>query len=288
MISPNDNLLELISRQLSTLKRSQSKVASFVLEHPSEVTEMPLAEISSRVGVSEPSVIRFCTAIGCSGYQDFKIALARSLAYARSTSHSAISPEDDIPEIISKIFDFNLSSLNWARSRLDQNSIVDAVDALTRARQIQFFGFGASGIAALDAQQKFPLFGKPCGATTDSHQMMITAAMLNSDDVVVAISNTGTTREILQAIKIACDRDVKVIGITGNVDAPLARLCDITIYVETLENTDLYTPTISRIATMVVVDILSTLVNLKLSRNHQDDVRNMKTLLADIRSIGLV
>lgn len=284
----DDNLLETISRHVPTLKRSQAKVARYVLDHPAEVTEMRLSDIAAKSDVSEPSVIRFCATIGCSGYQDMKIALARSLAYARSTSHSAISEFDNVSDVIGKIFDFNLSSLNWVRSKLDADQIVRAVEALSAARQIQFFGFGASGIAALDAQQKFPLFGKPCGAPVDGHQMMITAAMLEPHDAVVAISNTGTTREVLQAVQVARDRGVVVVGITGGPDTPLSRRSDIVISVETLENTDVYTPTISRIAAMVVIDILSTLVSLRLPKEHQDQIREMKTLLSDIRSTGLV
>lgn len=288
MNKPDDNLLERISRHLPELKRSQRKVADFVLEHPAAVTEMRLSDIAGKTGVSEPSVIRFCVSVGCSGYQDLKIALARSLAYGRATSHSAISPVDDLDDVIDKIFDFNLSSLNWVRSKLDQTQIVRAVDALDAARQIQFFGFGASAIAALDAQQKFPLFGKPCGAPTDGHQMMITAAMLQKNDVVVGISNTGTTREILQAVQVARDRGAVVIGITGAPDTPLARRSDIVISVETLENTDLYTPTISRIAAMVVIDILSTLASLRLPKDHQTRIADMKTLLSDIRNTGML
>ena len=284
----DDNLLETISRHLPNLKRSQAKVAAFVLANPADVTNMRLSDIAARTEVSEPSVIRFCTSIGCSGYQDMKIALARSLAYARSTSHSEISKNDDVSSVIDKIIDFNLSSLNWVRSKLDQNQIIEAVEVLSKARQIQFFGFGASGIAALDAQQKFPLFGKPCGAPTDSHQMMITAAMLQEGDAVVAVSNTGTTREILQAVQVARDRGALVVGISGGSDSPLSRKSDVFIAVETLENTDLYTPTISRIAAMVVIDILSTLASLRLPEDHQDRIREMKSMLSDVRSTGMI
>lgn len=288
MNKQDDNLLEQISRHLPELKRSQRKVADFVLENPAAVTEMRLSDIAAKTGVSEPSVIRFCVSVGCGGYQDLKIALARSLAYGRASSHSAISPVDAMDDVIDKIFDFNLSSLNWVRSKLDQTQIVRAVDALAAARQIQFFGFGASAIAAMDAQQKFPLFGKPCGAPADGHQMMITAAMLQDGDVVVAISNTGTTREVLQSAQIARDRGALMIGITGAPDTPLARRSDIVISVETLENTDLYTPTISRIAAMVVIDILSTLCSLRLPKNHQTRIAEMKTLLSDIRNTGML
>lgn len=287
MNKTDDNLLETISRHLPALKRSQAKVAQFVLANASEVTGMRLSEIAARTEVSEPSVIRFCVSVGCSGYQDLKIELAKSLAFARSTSHSAISQTDGPHDIITKVFDFNLSSLNWVRSNLNENQIMRAVDILTKANQIQFFGFGASGISAMDAQQKFPLFGRPCGAVVDGHQMIITGAMMHMGDVIVAISNTGTTREVLQACNVAQERGALVIGLTRSFDSPLAQRCNAPIIIETLENTDLYTPTISRIAVMVVIDILSTLTSLKLSENHQENIREMKRILSNVRSTGL-
>ena len=283
----DDNLLETISRHLPALKRSQSKVAQFVLANPNEVTGMRLSDIAARTEVSEPSVIRFCVSVGCSGYQELKIELAKSLAYARSTSHSAISKTDGPSDVIAKVLDFNLSSLNWVRSKLHEDQILQAVDILAKANQIQFFGFGASGISAMDAQQKFPLFGRPCGAVVDGHQMVITGAMLRAGDVIVAISNTGTTREVLQACKVAQERGAQVIGLTRSLESPLAQRCDVPIVIETLENTDLYTPTISRIAVMVVIDILSTLTSLKLPEDHQENIREMKRILSYVRGTGL-
>jgi RpiR family carbohydrate utilization transcriptional regulator len=142
----DDNLLETISRHLPNLKRSQAKVAAFVLANPADVTNMRLSDIAARTEVSEPSVIRFCTSIGCSGYQDMKIALARSLAYARSTSHSEISKNDDVSSVIDKIIDFNLSSLNWVRSKLDQNQIIEAVEVLSRRAKSSFSVSGHQGL----------------------------------------------------------------------------------------------------------------------------------------------
>ncbi len=287
MNRPDDNLLETISRHLPSLKRSQAKVAHFVLANPNEVTGMRLSDIAAKAEVSEPSVIRFCVSVGCSGYQELKIELAKSLAFARSTSHSAISATDGPSDVIAKVFDFNLSSLNWVRSKLDEDQIFRAVKVLSKANQIQFYGFGASGISAMDAQQKFPLFGRPCGAVVDGHQMVITSAMMRAGDAIVAISNTGNTREVIQACKVAQERGAQVIGLTQSSESPLAQRCDVTIVVETLENTDLYTPTISRIAVMVVIDILSTLTSLTLPEDHQENIREMKRILSDVRSTGL-
>lgn len=279
----DDNLLEVITRGLPDLRKSERRVAEAVLADPSSVLSITLAELARRSDVSEPTVIRFALAIGCEGFRDLRVKLARSLAFARTTSHSAISTTDTLAALVGKVFDFNLSNLNWVRARLDQQTIQQAVDALRNANRIDFFGYGASAMVALDAQQKFPLFGVPCGAPLDGHQMIMTAAMLQPGDVAVAISNTGETEQVRQATRLARERGAITIGITGT-QSPLLEDCDIGVLVETLENTDLYTPTVSRLSAMVVIDILSTAVSLARDESDQRRFAEMKAVLARTRA----
>lgn len=279
----DDNLLEVITRGLPDLRKSERRVAEAVLADPSSVLSITLAELARRSDVSEPTVIRFALAIGCEGFRDLRVKLARSLAFARTTSHSAISTTDTSAALVGKVFDFNLSNLNWVRARLDQQTIQQAVDALRNANRIDFFGYGASAIVAQDAQQKFPLFGVPCGAPLDGHQMIMTAAMLQPGDVAVAISNTGETEQVRQATRLARERGATTIGITGT-QSPLLEDCDIGVLVETLENTDLYTPTVSRLSAMVVIDILSTAVSLARDESDQTRFARMKAVLAKTRA----
>lgn len=278
------NLLEQILRCKDDLRKSDRRVAEVVLERPGEVVDMTLASLARAAEVSEPTVIRFCTAIGCEGFRDMRVKLAHSLAFSRSTSHTVISDSDDTSGVVTKIFDYNLSSLNWAQSQLDQAAVERAVDVMLLSKRIEFFGFGASGIVARDAQQKFPLFGVPCGAPSDAHQMFMTAAMLEEGDLAVGISNTGQTTEVVEALKTAKARGATTIGITGTVRAAMLEYCDIALIVETLENTDLYTPTISRLSHLVVIDILSTCVSLRRGESHQRRLLEMKAGLAKLRS----
>ena len=117
--------------------------------------------------------------------------------------HSVISPNDGPAEVTDKIFQYTLASLDRARRKLDPHQVALAIDFLAAARKIEFFGFGASGIVAQDAQQKFPLFGKPCIATINSHQQFMAALTMEPGDVLVAISNTGETEAILQCVEAA-------------------------------------------------------------------------------------
>ncbi|WP_194093948.1 MurR/RpiR family transcriptional regulator [Marivivens aquimaris] len=281
--SSDDNLLEDIVRLQDDLRKSDRRVAEVVLSNPEGVVAMTLATLAKTAGVSEPTVIRFCTAIGCDGFRDMRVKLARSLAFARTTSHTAITDEDSLDTIITKVFDYNLSNLNWAQSKLNHSHLEKAVAALSKAKRIEFFGFGASGIVARDAQQKFPLFGVPCGAPSDSHQMFMTADMLGEGDVAVAISNTGQTKDIVETMRVARERGAHTIGITGEDGSPLLANCDTHLVVETLENTDLYTPTVSRLSHLVVIDILSTAVSLQRGTNHHARIGEMKEGLTRLR-----
>jgi RpiR family carbohydrate utilization transcriptional regulator len=278
-----DNLLEVIARSLDDLRKSDRRVAEWILDAPEAAVDLTLGALARAAGVSEPTVIRFANAVGCDGFRDLRVKLARSLAFSRTTSHSAIGAEDELGDIVNKIFDFNLSNITWVRAHLDPAAIARAVAALAQTPRIEFFGMGASGIVALDAAQKFPLFGVPCSAHTDGHQMLMAASMLKPGDVAVGISNTGQTGEVVRAIRVAAQRGATTIGITG-AKGPLMAHCAIPIIAETLENTNVFTPTVSRLSAMIVIDILSTAVSLAHSSGDQDRIAEMKRLLATIRS----
>jgi RpiR family carbohydrate utilization transcriptional regulator len=282
------NILEVARALRGELRKSDRKVCDIVLEDPRRILSATVAETAQLAGVSQPTVIRFCAAIGCDGFQDFKLRLAQSLALGVPATHSVITDADSPDEVARKIFDYTMTSLDWARNRLESPALARAVDALVAARRVEFFGFGASGIVALDAQQKFPLFGVPCGAEIDSHQQVMVASLLQAGDVAIAISNTGTTRSTVEVAKLARENGATVIGITGNEGGPLAEACDIVLLTETLENTNIYTPTISRIAALVVVDILSTTVALRRGEAHVESFKRMKKTLNHMRSTARI
>jgi len=284
---PDYNILELIDRARPGLRRGSRQVAEYILANLASIADINLAELARNAQVSEPTVLRFCATLGCSGFKDFKIRMVQSLALGAPATHSVLVKGDDPETIATKIFDYTITSLDWARKKLDFAAIGRAVDLLAKARRIEFFGFGASGIVALDAQQKFPLFGVPCIAHQDSHQQFIAASMLKPGDAVVAISNTGSTRSLIEVARTARERGASVIVITGS-NSPLASFSDVAVIAETLENTDVYTPTTSRLAALVIIDILSTSVALRKGDAHALAVLDMKKRLADMRSTGVI
>jgi RpiR family carbohydrate utilization transcriptional regulator len=279
------NIVEIIRTKAGALRKSDRKVAELVLADPHRILNATVAETAELAQVSQPTVIRFAVAVGCTGFQDLKLRLAHSLALGTPATHSVLLDTDSSAAVVQKVFDYTISSLDWARTRLDTAALDQAIAILEEAKSIQFFGFGASGIVASDAQQKFPLFGVPCGAEHDSHQQIMVATMMRPGDVAVVISNTGRTRSLLDVAHVARQSGARVIGILGS-NSPLAADCDAAIVVETLDNTDIYTPTISRIAALVVIDILSTAVALRRKDERLPRFELMKRRLRDLRIVN--
>lgn len=267
----------------SGLRNSERKVAQLVLENPGFVVNGTMAAVSEAAGVSEPTLMRFCTSIGYDGFQSFKLALARALALGIPATISSIQPTDDLDTVSTKVFDHTISSLDRARRLLDHDQIGRAVDAIVATRVINLAGVGASALIAQDAEQKAPLFGVPCTAPPDPHQQFMAAATSGPDIVTMIVSNTGRTQSMIQVAETARTRGSTVIGISGEEDAPLLTRCDIPLVVRTIEDTDLFTPTVSRLAGLVVIDILATMVTLRRGEEHLHRLSEMKRELADYR-----
>lgn len=279
---PTGDILTTIAERLDGLRRSERKVAAVILEAPDQVLGMRLADLAESAAVSEPTVIRLATAVGCDGFADLRLRLAQSLALGVPATNSVITRDDDVATVVSKVFDYSITSLDHSRRRLDIDRVTDAVDALADARSILFLGLGASGIVALDAEQKFPLFGVPCSAPTDHHQQFLAASVARPGSVVVAISNTGATTTIIEAVRIARDAGATTIGLSGG-ETPLLAHCDIPLVVEALDNTDLYTPTISRLSQLTLIDVLATSVAVRRSDQEHERLTRMKAGLAHMR-----
>lgn len=278
----SESVLELITDRQDRMRPSERKVAAAVLADPGAVVHLSMAGLADAAGVSEPTVMRFCTGLGFSGFQAFRLGLAQSLAVGIPVTHSAIEPDDPVEAMAGKIFDHTLSSLDRTRRSLDTAAVAAAVDTLVRATSVHFVGLGASGIIAQDALQHAVLFGVPCTAPVDLHQQYMAAAMCGPGEVVVAISNTGRTTSVLEVTERAKRAGAEVIAVTGG-PGPLADLADVAIVLRTFEDTDIYTPTVSRLAGLVLVDVLATAVAVRRGSAHLERLREMKEALSVFR-----
>ena len=255
MNSPN--LIRRITENQASLRKSEAKVADYVLANASEVIKMRIVDLASKSEVSEPTVIRFCKALGFDGFQSFKLQLAQQLGLGSVFTQFAVADNDTVADLINKVFDTTVGSLITAREEINSEVLEQAITTISNARRVEFYGFGASGSVAADAQHKFFRLQLSSAAYTDPHIQRMSAISLGPEDVVVAISQSGETQALLQSVALAREAGANVIGLAPH-NTSLSRVCNLAIYVNMEEDLKSFTPVSSRIAHLVVIDVLAT------------------------------
>ena len=255
MNSPN--LIRRITENQASLRKSEAKVANYVLANANDVIKMRIVDLASKSEVSEPTVIRFCKAIGFDGFQSFKLQLAQQLGLGSVFTQFAVEDNDTVADLINKVFDTTVGSLITAREEINSEVLEEAITTISNARRVEFYGFGASGSVAADAQHKFFRLQLSSAAYTDPHIQRMSAISLGPEDVVVAISQSGETQALLQSVALAREAGANVIGLAPH-NTSLSRVCNLAIYVNMEEDLKSFTPVSSRIAHLVVIDVLAT------------------------------
>ncbi|KPQ26182.1 MAG: transcriptional regulator [Halomonas sp. HL-48] len=276
------DLLDRIRERLEELNRSERKVANVIIDDPAAATSLSIASLAQAASVSEPTVNRFCRNFGAKGYPDFKIKLAQSLAGGTPYVTRAVEPGDTATQYTHKIFGATIAALDEAQREVDMGAVERMVDYLTQAKQIHFFGLGASGAVAQDAQHKFFRFNLPVMVHIDVLMQRMVAAACHTGDVVVIISYTGRTRELVDIARVAREAGAVVLGITAP-KSPLAQECTATLEVATPEDTDHYMPMTSRVIQLTLIDALATGVTLRRGEDFLPHLKKIKDSLRETR-----
>ncbi len=255
-----------IKSSLKTLSPSEKRVAELLLDKPDAFIKWPVSEIAERAQVSKPTVIRLCRSVGYEGLSDLKLQLAAGLAQGVPFVHRSISPNDDTSHLAVKLIDNVISTLDGYRHTLNAGAMERAIEALVQTMEaggrVEWYGVGNSGIVAQDGQHKFFRMGINTVAYADGHLQVMAATLLRKIDCAVIISNSGRSRDLLDAAELAKKNGATTIAITES-GSPLASLVKIHLSADHPERYDHYTPMLSRLLHLLIIDILATGVALQ-------------------------
>ncbi len=279
---PRQNLIARIRTSMQEFRASEKKVAETVLKSPETVITKSITNLAEDSGVSEPTVTRFCRKLGLSGFMELKLSIARELP-SGSYLHENVSESDKLPVIFEKLFNSAIEALKESLKLIDPEILQKAVDALLKAGRIEFYGVGGSAIVARDAYHKFFRLGIPCAVHDDPHMQVMSAALLSKEDVVIAISHTGLTKDIVESIRIAQKAGATVIGICSSHKSQLSKASDITIPVNYKEAALLLAPMTSRLVQLAIIDVLFVTVSMASFGDYRHQLQSVKKALIDKR-----
>ena len=229
--APNDFTINLHS-VYNQLTRAEKKVADYILENSRDVLFMSITELADACDVGETSVFRFCRTIGMNGYQEFKMQLSLSMQDSDDeagplTGH--VTADDDLSAVVQKVLTSTQRALSETAALLQPDVLEQAVELLTGANRICFFGVGASLISALKAMNKFMRIEPKVLCVNDAHAQAVQAASLSPQDVAVVFSYSGSTKDTNAVARLAKLAGAKVVSITRFQKSPLTEFTDLTL-----------------------------------------------------------
>ena len=280
-------MLERIKASLPSLAPAEQRVGKLVLSDPRSFANLPVTELADRAHVSKPTVVRFCRSMGYDGLSDFKLKLAGTVSEGVPFIHRSVDADDKVGDILVKVIDNTVAAFLKYRNDASTFAIERAVDALAQThktqRRIEFFGVGNSGIVAQDAQHKFFRLGVNTIAYSDGHMQVMSASLLGPGDCVVVISNSGRTRDLMDACDIA-RRNGASLMVRRPPGSTLASAGHIHLAADHPEGFDRYSPMVSRLLHLMIIDVLVTTVALRIGGDKlQPMLKEMKNNLRSKR-----
>lgn len=232
----NQDILGVNRFLLPSLPKSEKKASKALAENAEDIIHMTVTEFAELAGCSQASIIRFCKRFDVDGFPEFKMKLMMALKDEANypVVRHEVKRTDSMREILEKVFLLNIQTLKDTLNLFSEDYEA-ALDSLSRARMVHFFGIGDAAVPAQLAGIKFLRLGIPCSVNVDADLQLMTAENMKLEDVAIAISYSGRTRTVVEAMRIAKAKGAKTICITKMKKSPLIKYCDAKLFTATTD-----------------------------------------------------
>lgn len=253
-----DQLFARVRAVLPSLTPSAQIIAGLILDDPSMVARSTITELSSVSGTSEATIVRTARVLGFTGYTPLRLALAAAAAREQPDRlvPGDLAPDDPLSDVIAKVTRAEADAIADTAAQLQPTQLGAVVDAIVAARRIDVYGVGASGLVAMDMAQKLLRIGMAAHAYTDAHLALTSAALLRKGDVVVAISCSGETGDVIEPARLSKRNKATTVAMTNNPRSTLGQLADHTLVSAGRETAFRPGALASRISQLLLVDCI--------------------------------
>ena len=223
------NFWELLQQRQGQLTRSGHAVADYLLQHADEAQYLSISSLARECNVAEATVFRFCRALGFDGYHEMRIALAQANATGTMSSQRELQPGASTETLFEHASARLFTAINGTQNALSAEAVDEAARMLREAKQVFCFGQGGSMLLANDICARFASLSTKFRTSGDSHLQLLTASLMNEADVVLFVSYSGATRDMMETLRTAKAAGAKIILLTHYEDSPGASLADVVL-----------------------------------------------------------
>ena len=256
-------LLLKIGATRGLFSKTEQRVLDYIVQNPAKVIYLSVAGLAECCGTSDATVVRTCQKLGLAGYQDLKVTLAQDVVTPQQSIHEALRPDDSAAAIVDKVFASTIYTLDFTRDVARPELLERAAGSLMDAQRVSIYGLGNSHAVAIDLQHKLMRLGIHAAAFADSHLQAINAAYCRAGDVVFAISHSGSSRDVVDSVRLAHKNGAFIISLTSAGPSPLEKESDLALHTASPETQYRIVALSSRIAQITLIDTIYTIIALR-------------------------
>lgn len=246
-------VIETIKENYNNIFLAEKKVADFILENPEKAVNANVSELANYSGVSEATVIRLCKHIGYQGYYELRIVLSRDLGRKQV---SDVDVENIKMDTVSGLFQAFSSSILAIGKNLDQGKLLECANLIKTCKQVHIVAVGNTSPLAMYMGFRLGRLGVKCTHSMIPEYYMNYVNLADAEDIVIAISRSGESKQVVQALELAKEKGLKVIAITGFEYSPVSKLADYLLLSNVSGQSFDYYKGYSRLNETVVIDAL--------------------------------
>lgn len=275
-MSSNLSLIPYIRMQREGMTHTEQKVVDWLLDSAKFNRQTSLSLVATSLGVSEALVVKVAKLLGFTGFRDLRRQISVSFEQNQVDSIE-LSPRDSVQDVIDKVFNISLQTISEGRTILNSAVIEAAAQCFCSAQNRDLYAAGGSNSICDDIAHKFLRIGIRCNSYRDMHLMMMSSSLLSAKDVVLVVSHSGKTKDLLNVVKVAKKNGAKIICITHSNISPIAQLADFVICTPAPNTPLLGKNASARILQLILVDIFFMTVaqqNIQLAESNLDKTFN--------------
>jgi len=279
-------LLITIRNKYNFFSNAAKRVADYLLSYCEEAVFLNISQIAERASVSEGTITKFARTVGFSGFQELKIAMARSNSLYREKIeyYGDIPLESNVESICKSVFHQNIESISDTLKIIDTNAINQAGEKIIKARKVDVYGMGTSSVAANYARLRFYRIGIISNVYSDPHMAIISSSLLKKEDVAIGVSNSGQSKDVVEALRIARANKATTICITNCDNSPIVKESDIVLFTASKDSQVLNESLCARVAEITLLDALYATI---ISKKKETLIHNLEITSKAIKSLRI-
>lgn len=273
------NLIAKLKTNINFLTKVEKKIAKLIIENPAEFITYSMAELADKADISQGSIINFSKKYANGGFPELKLKISACFSAFEERQFNIVSEEDTFKDVLKKTIECHSAAFALTHEINDEKTLINVTEKILNAKKVEIYGIFRSAAVATDFCYQLHQLGIPASFVSDILTCSISATMLDENSLVIAVSSSGKTKDVIDAVKNAKANNVPIVSVTSNINSPLAKLSDEVLIAPASGNSISNSSSEIRSSQLLLTDTICSYIRSKTNKINENRYFELKKIL---------